>query len=59
VSGLPARLKFIGFFVSQNPDAASEAPSAKKRQAKDDRAVPETNDKGKGTSVQSCRRGTH
>ncbi|KAJ6554197.1 hypothetical protein B0H19DRAFT_1071626 [Mycena capillaripes] len=45
------------FFGSQDPDVASEAPSAKKRKPKDDCAVPETNDNGEGTSAHMTKSG--
>ncbi|KAJ7916923.1 hypothetical protein B0H13DRAFT_2445608 [Mycena leptocephala] len=52
-SGTPARLKFTGFFGSQesNPDAKSDGPASKKRKTADDRALEESGDKGEGSST--------
>ncbi|KAF7354168.1 hypothetical protein MVEN_01104500 [Mycena venus] len=50
VSGTPARLKFTGFFGSQDPENRSEEPRTKKRKTADDRAAEEANDKGEGPS---------
>ncbi|KAJ7891505.1 hypothetical protein B0H13DRAFT_1887135 [Mycena leptocephala] len=57
-SGTPARLKFTGFFGSQ--DMKSGEPSTKKRKTADDLAFEESEDKGEGTSTgTSGRRGRH
>jgi hypothetical protein len=52
-SGTPARLKFTGFFRSQepNPDAKSDGPASKKRKTADDLALEESGDKGEGSST--------
>ncbi|KAJ7695385.1 hypothetical protein B0H17DRAFT_431536 [Mycena rosella] len=51
-SGTPARLKFTGFFGSQQPDVKSDKqPPAKKRKTANDRALEESEDKGEGSSA--------
>ncbi|KAJ6480066.1 hypothetical protein DFH09DRAFT_1341557 [Mycena vulgaris] len=50
--GTPARLKFTGFFGSQeSSDAKPEEPNRKKRKTADDRAMEESEDKGEGSST--------
>ncbi|KAJ6514152.1 hypothetical protein DFH09DRAFT_1333102 [Mycena vulgaris] len=50
-NGTPARLKFTGFFGSQESNSNSGEPSSKKRKTADDRALEESEDKGEGTST--------
>ncbi|KAJ7903023.1 hypothetical protein B0H13DRAFT_1882366 [Mycena leptocephala] len=52
-SGTPARLKFTGFFGSQesNLDAKSDGPASKRRKTADDRSLEESGDKGEGSST--------
>ncbi|KAJ7195021.1 hypothetical protein C8J57DRAFT_1547584 [Mycena rebaudengoi] len=57
VSGTPARLKFTGFFGSQDSDNKFEEPSTKKRKTADDQAAEEANDKGQGLSSGHCQGG--
>lgn len=50
-TGTPARLKFTGFFGSQDSKDSGE-PNPKKRKTADDRAAEEASeDKGEGTST--------
>ncbi|KAJ7447431.1 hypothetical protein FB451DRAFT_1411850 [Mycena latifolia] len=52
-TGTPARLKFTGFFGSQesSSDTKSAERPAKKRKTADDRALEESEDKGEGSST--------
>ncbi|KAJ7937530.1 hypothetical protein B0H13DRAFT_1852503 [Mycena leptocephala] len=56
-TGTPPRLKFTGFFGSQDSDSKSEEPASKKRKAADDRAAEEAaENKGEGSSTGRSRR---
>ncbi|KAJ7898289.1 hypothetical protein B0H14DRAFT_3424660 [Mycena olivaceomarginata] len=52
-NGTPARLKFTGFFGSQEPGAKEGESNSKKRKVAD---VEASEDKGKGTSADAGRR---
>ncbi|KAJ7836553.1 hypothetical protein B0H14DRAFT_2589615 [Mycena olivaceomarginata] len=50
-TGTPPRLTFTGFYGSQGTDMTSGEPSSEKRRISDDRALEESEDKGKGSSA--------